>query len=138
MGEDVLDQCIEAGHLPRKGPCVTAHTHLVGAEGARQVSLTQSPGLHSYGGEAERVSSLPGADTEIAPGLTEAMVRFAIRHEFARSVEDVLARRSRLLFLDARAALQAAGAVARVFAQESSVQPRLADFERLAHDYMTS
>ena len=29
------------------------------------------------------------------------MVRFAVRHEMARSVEDVLARRSRLLFLDA-------------------------------------
>jgi hypothetical protein len=42
--------------------------------------------------------------------LTEAMVRFAARFEYARTVEDVLARRSRLLFLDARKAIDMAPA----------------------------
>jgi glycerol-3-phosphate dehydrogenase len=40
-------------------------------------------------------------------GLTEAMVRFAVRYEYALTVEDVLARRSRLLFLDAHEAAKA-------------------------------
>jgi glycerol-3-phosphate dehydrogenase len=45
-------------------------------------------------------------------------VRFAVRHEMARSVEDVLARRSRLLFLDAAEAARQAGAVAAILADE--------------------
>jgi glycerol-3-phosphate dehydrogenase len=46
------------------------------------------------------------------------MVRFAARHEFARTVEDVLARRSRLLFLDARLASTLAEPVAAILAEE--------------------
>ena len=37
------------------------------------------------------------------PGINEDMVRYAVRHEFARMVKYVLARRSSLLFLDPRA-----------------------------------
>jgi glycerol-3-phosphate dehydrogenase len=43
------------------------------------------PGLHSYGSEQPLVQQLPGARTVLAPGLTEAMVRFAARHEYART-----------------------------------------------------
>jgi glycerol-3-phosphate dehydrogenase len=45
-------------------------------------------------------------------------VRFAVRHEYARTVEDVLARRSRLLFLDAGQAAEAAGRVGALLAEE--------------------
>ena len=54
----------------------------------------------------------------LLPGFSEAMVRFAARHELARSVEDVLARRSRWLFLDARRAAEAAGRVAAILQEE--------------------
>ena len=74
--------------------------------------------MPSYGTDASRVAALPGADRRIAPGLTEAMVRYAVRHEYARDIEDVLARRSRLLFLDARAAADAADAVAAILGDE--------------------
>ncbi len=134
MAEDVLDQCVAAGLLPRRGPCVTAGTRLVGAEGAKG-SVRDVPGLHSYGSEAALLASLPGAGREIAPGLTEAMVRFAVRHEMARTVDDVLARRSRLLFLDARAAQACAEDVARVMATETAADPRVADFAALAARY---
>ena len=69
------------------------------------------------------------------------MVRFAARFEMARSVEDVLARRCRLLFLDAREAARQADAVAAVLADElgegfdaaaSAVQ-----FKKLAQQYST-
>ena len=70
---------------------------------------------------AEALRALPGAanwlahDAESGRGLlSEAMVRFAARHEMARTVEDVLARRSRLLFLDAAAAGRAGEAVAEI------------------------
>ena len=74
--------------------------------------------MPAYGSDATRVAALPGADRRIALGLTEAMVRHAVRHEYARDVEDVLARRSRLLFLDARAAAAAADDVATIIADE--------------------
>lgn len=46
------------------------------------------------------------------------MVRYAVRSEFARTVEDVLARRSRLLFLDAYGALGLADQVAAIMKAE--------------------
>jgi glycerol-3-phosphate dehydrogenase len=137
MAEDVLDRCGEAGLMDRRGPCVTATTRLVGAQGVRENgSLTGAAGLHSYGSDGERVQSLPGADRFVAPGLTEAMVRFAVRHEFARTVEDVLARRSRLLFLDAQAALDSVDAVAEVIESETSAQSGRAAFKALAASYL--
>ena len=51
-------------------------------------------------------------------GLSVAMVRFAARYEMARTVEDVLARRCRLLFLDAAEAGRQADAVAAILAEE--------------------
>ncbi|MGA8049997.1 MAG: glycerol-3-phosphate dehydrogenase C-terminal domain-containing protein, partial [Burkholderiales bacterium] len=80
--------------------------------------ISAPSGLHLYGTEAPLVQRLPGAERELAPGLSEAMVRFAARYEYARSVEDVLARRSRLLFLDAQLAASLAGRVAAILDEE--------------------
>ena len=52
------------------------------------------------------------------PGSHEDSAGWFARHEMARSVEDVLARRTRLLFLDTRAALAKAPQIAREIAQE--------------------
>jgi glycerol-3-phosphate dehydrogenase len=99
--------------------------------------LSQSPDLRLYGTEAGVVGALPGADRALGGGLTEAMVRFAARHEYARTVEDVLARRSRLLFLDARLAGALAADVAAVLRQETGVDPREAEFRALAAQYLS-
>ena len=61
--------------------------------------------------------------------------RFAVRHEFARSTADVLARRSRLLFLDAALAAEAAPAVAALVAEETGRDPALEAFAALAAQY---
>lgn len=137
MAEDVLAKCVEVGLLDRLPPCETADFLLVGAPAGRQadVSLTAPPGLHSYGTEAQWVEALPGAQTELAPGLTEAMIRFAVRHEYACTVEDMLARRSRLLFLDARLAAQVAAHTARIVQEETGRDPGLAAFLKLAEQY---
>jgi glycerol-3-phosphate dehydrogenase len=119
MAEDVLAHCVQAGVLLPRGAARTAGLQLVGAPvGGRPTGLNQPPGLHLYGAEAPLVAGLPGAGRELAPGLTEAMVRFAARQEYARTVEDVLARRSRQLFLHAAEAARAAPAVAAVLAEE--------------------
>ena len=64
-----------------------------------------------------------------------------VRHEMARTIEDLLARRTRLLFLDARAALDQAPVVARLLAQEFGrdeawQQSQLAAFRETARCYM--
>ena len=63
------------------------------------------------------------------------MVRFAARFEYARTVEDVLARRCRLLFLDAAQAAGAAPAVADILRQELGRDPDAGGFEQLAAAY---
>jgi glycerol-3-phosphate dehydrogenase len=138
MAQDVLDQCTDAGLVPRMGPCQSASTQLLGAGGAVTGSLADAAGLHSYGSEADVVASLPGSERTIAPGLTEAMVRFAVRFEFARNLEDVLARRNRLLFLDAQAAAEGLETVADVMASETKASPQRAEFQALVKHYLAA
>jgi glycerol-3-phosphate dehydrogenase len=69
-------------------------------------------------------------------GLTPQLVRFAVQHEYARTVEDVLARRSRLLFLDAAAARDAAPFVATVMQSCGVADPRPQELIALAAKYL--
>jgi glycerol-3-phosphate dehydrogenase len=72
---------------------------------------------------------------EAPPEGLEAMARFAIRHEAARTVEDILARRSRALFLDAAGAEASIGSVGEILAQELAPAPeRLAGLLRAAQE----
>ena len=140
MAEDVLAQCVQTGALQaRPTSSGTANCRLVGAQAgpsaAAPVSMTRSPGAHLYGSEQAALHALPGAEVWLCEGLSEAMVRFAARYEFARTVEDMLARRSRLLFLDARQAVSVAPAVAQILIQETGVDPQLDSFKVLAQHY---
>jgi glycerol-3-phosphate dehydrogenase len=158
MAEDVLERAVDAQLLPETVGGATAHLPLAGTPALdtpaanAQTSSTQHAacaghtrisapwGLHLYGSEAGAVLALPGADREIGgtgtSGLTEAMVRYAARFEYARTVEDVLARRARLLFLDARLAAQLAPEVAALLQQETGVDPQLEAFMALAAQYL--
>jgi len=99
-------------------------------------SICLPAGLHSYGSEQGLVGALPGAEHWLCPGLSEAMVRFAARYEYAVTVEDVLARRSRLLFLDAALAASLAPAVGAILSQETGLPPQAAEFAALAQQYL--
>jgi glycerol-3-phosphate dehydrogenase len=81
------------------------------------------------------VQQLPGHDVFLTGGLSEAMVRFAARYEYAVRVEDVLARRSRLLFLDAALAMQLAESVGRLLREETGLDPDVNGFLKLAAHY---
>lgn len=136
MAEDVLAQCFEAGLLPHRQGGRTERHALVGAGGnARPVPIHQAPGVHLYGDEAAAVAALPGAGRVLGMGLTEAMVRFAIEKEYALTVEDVLARRWRALFLDAAEAERMAPAVAAILAEYGTGDPELEAFVALARRY---
>lgn len=139
MAEDVLQKCEQAGLLSSLPASRTAQHRLVGAPpaGVATVRLSQPPGRHLYGEEAALLDRLPGHDHWIGPNLSEAMVRFAVRYEYARTIEDVLARRHRMLFLDARAAAAAAPAVAQILEQELGQPQAVEDFLALAQRYAT-
>lgn len=138
MADDVLRHCFEHGLLPERNVCWTAEHALVGAPPPDRpaVPLHQPPGPHLYGTEWPQVQACQGADREIGMGLTEAMVRHAARVELAVTVEDVLARRWRTLFLDARAAARMAPEVARILAEEGCPDPGLTGFLDLCDRYL--
>ena len=102
--------------------------------------------LSMYGSDALAIQDLmqatPSLSTPLHPQLpyTGAEVVWATRHEMARSVEDVLARRTRALFLNARAAEAMAPQVARLMAteldwSESRAASEVASFSSLAKGY---
>jgi glycerol-3-phosphate dehydrogenase len=138
MAEDVLEKCFDARLLARRPAGVTANLRLVGASDAGTVGtpLSAAPGLHLYGSESAEVAALPGGGRHLGGGLTVAMVRFAARYEYARTVEDVLARRFRLLFLDAAQAAGLAAEVGELLRQETGVDPQAAAFRELAASYL--
>ena len=137
MAHDVLSQCLTSQLLQFNNARTYTAAAFKGASRPQHppVSLTAPQGMHLYGDEQAAVAALHGADNWLLPGLSEAMVRFAVRHEFARTVEDVLARRSRALFLDARQSAAAAEQVATVLLSEGCGKPELSDYLSLAHSY---
>jgi glycerol-3-phosphate dehydrogenase len=143
MAEDVLEHCMDAGLLPRSAAGRTEHLPLAGAATTGH-ALCEPTGEHLYGSELALMRSAPGAEhwlwRDSAGALSEAMVRHAVRHELARRVEDVLARRCRLLFLDAARAEALAPVVAELIAEELGRPVRVGEveaFTALAQRYRT-
>ena len=138
MAEEVLDACFTAGVLPRRSGGITRTHRLVGAPepGAATAPITDAPGAHLFGKEWAQVNNCPGMAHVLGMGLTEAMVRYAARSEYARTVEDVLARRWRSLFLDARQAMAMAPGVAKILRDETGQDPLLQEFLTLATTYL--
>jgi len=147
MAADVMQSIRKAQLISLTSEDVTLETKLWGAQTLKTADVMQkecgnggaSVSVSPYGTDAELLASLPGASTGLgalhSSQLSEAMVRFAARYEYARTVEDVLARRNRLLFLDASAALATAPLVADILITETGVSPQLAAFEALAKSY---
>jgi glycerol-3-phosphate dehydrogenase len=80
--------------------------------------------LHVYGSDIPKIKSIIGQDPELGEKLhpdlpyLKAEVIWAVRDEMARTVEDVLARRTRALLLDARASIAMAPEVAELMGKE--------------------
>lgn len=138
MAEDVLAQCAKHQLIRETMHGLTKSLGLVGSDRRcfEVKALHEPEGLHSYGSEQALVLNLPGAEHWLCDGLSEAMVRFAARHEYAIKVEDVLARRSRLLFLDARLAANLAAVVAGILKEETGQDPAQEEFVDLCQHYL--
>ncbi|MEN9800187.1 MAG: hypothetical protein RL653_3884 [Pseudomonadota bacterium] len=126
MGEDAVNLATKVGGLELR-PCVTAELPLHGAPpepAALSTTGTPSASLASYGTDAAAIRALAEGDESLAVPLhprlpyLAAEVVWAAREEMARTVEDVLDRRTRALVLDARAAWEAAPRVAALLARE--------------------
>lgn len=142
MAEDVLDQAVARFGL-KAGPCITTDLPI---HGKPITPASATDHLACYGSDAELIREMIAADPAMGGRLhpsfpyTMAEVLFAVRHEMACTVEDVLARRVRLLFLDASAALEAAPKVAALMARELGkdeawVAEQLAAFAALTAGY---
>ncbi|KAI5916951.1 hypothetical protein GH664_01830 [Thauera sp. 2A1] len=118
MAADAVDAAQSVAGLPRRDS-QTACLPLHGAPSTHGAASASD----CYGTDRDQVDRLAGAGRRLVEGLTltEAEVRYAFRAEFARTVDDVLARRHRALFLDATLAAAAAPAVASILAQERGV-----------------
>ncbi len=137
MAEDTLTFAIKHGMLPNKR-CISRDIKLHGAPPA------PIPGpLGRYGTDAGEIRRLVDSRPDLADLVTPAFdftfaeVVYAVRFEMARTVEDVLSRRMRLLLLDAKAASAAAPAVASLMARELNTpdhweQQQIKAFQHLA------
>jgi glycerol-3-phosphate dehydrogenase len=110
MAEDAVDAAMRTAGLTA-ATCRTARLPLLGAAPRRRLSLVDAPArlVAKYGTEAPRVAALGELDAEFAhpvskgTEITAAEIVWAVRHEGALDVEDVLERRTRLALIPADA-----------------------------------
>jgi glycerol-3-phosphate dehydrogenase len=141
MAEDCVDHAITLGKL-REESCVTKTLKIHG-----YCKHTEDLGsLWVYGSDADAIRDIAARDSRLAAQLHPdlpyigAEVVWATRQEMARSVEDALARRTRALFLNARAASEMALPVARIMAEELHygedwIKQQVVELQALANQY---
>jgi glycerol-3-phosphate dehydrogenase len=119
MAQDAVDAAARAAALG-SAPSRTATLRLHGASG----DVPDDDALRVYGSDAAALAALVREEPALGERLhadlpyTGAQIVYAARAEMARTVEDVLARRTRALFLDARAARECAPRAASLLARE--------------------
>jgi glycerol-3-phosphate dehydrogenase len=141
MAQDCVDHAITLGSLPDT-ECRTHHLKIHGYD----ANIDGLSGMGVYGSDADAIRKLADDDSELGRPLHPALpyiaaeVVWAVRHEMARTLDDVLARRVRALFLNSAAAIEMAPAVAALMARELNqddawIGAQLAGFHTLAHSY---
>jgi glycerol-3-phosphate dehydrogenase len=142
MAQDTVDQAATIGQLEDR-KCVTERLQIHG----HHANADRFGDLAHYGSDAPAIEELLGERPEYGEllhprlGVRAGEVLWAARHEMARTVDDVLARRTRSLLLDARAAMEAAPRVAQLLGEElgrdaSWREAQVASFQGLAEGYL--
>lgn len=142
MADDVVNYAETVGGFGGKA-CQTESLQI---HGWTRASIRQK-NLQPYGADAVRLGELikksPALAAALHPALPvqQAEVVWHARQEMARTVEDVLARRTRALLLDARASIEAAPLVARLLATELGrdqawQDQQVDDYRALARGYV--
>ncbi|HLP73268.1 MAG TPA: glycerol-3-phosphate dehydrogenase/oxidase [Bacteroidales bacterium] len=139
MAEETIDTAINKGFLEKR-ECVTRDLRL----DTEDVSTTDR--LHVYGRGAAEIQKLiaenPELGIRIVPALpyTRAEIVWICRNEMPFNLEDILARRTRALFLNARASIQMASETAAIMAAELGndtewQQKQIMEYTQLALNY---
>lgn len=142
MAKVAVDNALFVAKLERKA-CVTESLPIHGC----CATVENTDPLHYYGSDAEAIRKIAERNERwqelLHPDFPfiKAEVIWAVRNEMALTIEDVLARRVRLLFLDARAAMEAAPEVAQMMAEEMGKdeawqKDQLQQFLELAKGYL--
>lgn len=142
MAEDCVNHAATLARLEER-PCITRQLKIHGFHRHAE----EFGDLAYYGTDAMRIGDLVHAEPGLAARLddalpyTRAMVVWAVRHEMARTVDDVLSRRTRATQLDAAAARRMAPEVAALMAAEMGYgedwrRRQLADYESIVVHYM--
>lgn len=142
MGQDAVDNAVFTAKIPRINP-VTEQLHIHGWVN----KVDESDPLHYYGSDQLLIQQLVAEDTALNERIhpdypyIKAQVVLAVRNEMAMKVEDVLARRIRLLFLDAQAAMDAGPVTAELMAKELGrdaawAEEQVHTFTQLAKGYL--
>lgn len=148
MAEDTVNHAVMLGHL-EDAPCETRTLRIHGyvapdaSEGEQEA---EARALRVYGSDAEEIRALARGDARLEAPLDAelpyigAEVVWAAREEMACTLDDVLARRTRALLLNARAAMRMAPAAAGLLARELGKDQAWADaqvatFLQLAAQY---
>jgi glycerol-3-phosphate dehydrogenase len=119
MAEDTIEQAVLRGNLP-KSKSVTSTLQIHGYH--KHASNFSS--LSIYGSDAYKIEELLSQNKEYKTllhpdyDINIGEIIWAIRYEMARNIEDFLARRTRLLLIDAKASIEAAPTVAKIMAKE--------------------
>ncbi|AYL94925.1 glycerol-3-phosphate dehydrogenase/oxidase [Mucilaginibacter celer] len=119
MAEDLVDKAIQTAGLQP----VACKTASLPVHGSRENPDWNDP-MYVYGSDTENILALYDENSDWKAAVhpnslyTKAEVIWSVRYEMARTVEDILARRTRVLFLDARLAVAMAPEVARLMAIE--------------------
>lgn len=138
MGEDMVDRIERELHWqPRKSRTAELPIH------GYKNNIDQTDPFYFYGADRDLMLMTTREDSMISEllSVTGNQVRFAVRREMARTVEDFLARRTRCLFLDARESIRIAPQVAKIMQEELNkddawAKEQLAAFTRLAGQYL--
>lgn len=143
MAEDAIDQAIMLGDLEARH-CVTKELRIHGCD----ENAEQFGPLAFYGTDAPSVQQIAREQPDLSeaihprlPTIIGAQVAWACRDEMSRTVDDVLARRTRALLFDAEAAIEAAPRAAAIMAaelnrDESWVNGQVDEFRRIASNYV--
>ncbi len=141
MAEETIDKAIKAGMLGNR-KCVTK-TYRLGSGNA----TLQSERLKIYGDRATEIERMisenPDLGVRVSPNLpyTMAEIIWICRNEMPLKLEDVLARRTRSLFLDVRSSCEMAPEVAAIMARELGhdkgwQEEEIKEYEKLANNYL--
>ncbi|MEQ1553024.1 MAG: glycerol-3-phosphate dehydrogenase/oxidase [Ferruginibacter sp.] len=143
MAEHAIDKALQVGNL-KNTACKTRNLKIHGCTNDSSVT-----NLSVFGTDAIAINEMIKKDISLAEKIhpnfdyTKAEVQWVIENEMAITVEDVLARRIRLLFLDAKAAMETAPLIAKMLAtylqkNEEWQQNQIDTFNNLASNYLLS